>query len=117
MTSHLILFYRSLVAAVELIQNNAKDLGVLQRKIDSWNAQGLDDREINLRAKDEQLKSKALVHSLLMSSIIVRDMCQYQLYKRSLLNRYLNDNTGSIILFCSSVYKPWVSDLAYLYYL
>ncbi|WAQ95521.1 FBF1-like protein, partial [Mya arenaria] len=47
---------RSLIAAVELIQNNAKDLGELQRKADNWHAQGLDDREITLRAKDEQLK-------------------------------------------------------------
>ncbi|XP_052266250.1 fas-binding factor 1-like isoform X2 [Dreissena polymorpha] len=47
---------RSLVAAVELIHNNAKDLGDLQRKVDHWHAQGLDDREISLRAKDEQLK-------------------------------------------------------------
>ncbi|XP_053392988.1 fas-binding factor 1 homolog [Mercenaria mercenaria] len=47
---------KSLVAAVELIHNNAKDLGDLQRKVDHWHAQGLDDREITLRAKDEQLK-------------------------------------------------------------
>ncbi|KAL4240109.1 factor 1 [Mactra antiquata] len=47
---------RSLIAAVELIQTNAKDLGDLQRKVDHWHAQGLDDREITLRAKDEQLK-------------------------------------------------------------
>jgi len=45
------------VAAVELIHNNAKDLGELQRKVDNWHGQGLDEREINLRAKDEQLKS------------------------------------------------------------
>lgn len=53
------LYLRSLVAAVELIHNNAKDLGELQRKVDNWHAQGLDDREITLRAKDEQLKSKS----------------------------------------------------------
>lgn len=52
------MYLRSLVAAVELIHNNAKDLGELQRKVDNWHAQGLDDREITLRAKDEQLKSK-----------------------------------------------------------
>lgn len=40
-----------------MIHTNAKDLGDLQRKVDNWHAQGLDDREITLRAKDEQLKS------------------------------------------------------------
>jgi hypothetical protein len=51
-------YFRSLIAAVELINNNAKDLGDLQHKVQNWHAQGLDDREITLRAKDEQLKSK-----------------------------------------------------------
>ena len=46
------------MATVELIQNNAKDLGDLQRKLDSWHAQGLDEREIMARSKDEQLRSK-----------------------------------------------------------
>ena len=47
------------MATVELIQNNAKDLGDLQRKMDGWHAQGLDEREIMARSKDEQLRSKA----------------------------------------------------------
>ena len=51
--------FRSLMATVELIQNNAKDLGDLQRKMDGWHAQGLDEREIMARSKDEQLRSKA----------------------------------------------------------
>lgn len=46
------------MATVELIQSNAKDLGELQRKMDSWHAQGLDEREIMARSKDEQLRSK-----------------------------------------------------------
>ena len=46
------------MATVELIQNNAKDLGELQRKMDNWHAQGLDEREIMARSKDEQLRSK-----------------------------------------------------------
>ena len=46
------------MATVELIQNNAKDLGDLQRKMDNWHAQGLDEREIMARSKDEQLRSK-----------------------------------------------------------
>ena len=50
--------FRSLMATVELIQNNAKDLGELQRKMDSWHGQGLDEREIMARSKDEQLRSK-----------------------------------------------------------
>ena len=53
--------HRSLVAAVELIRTNAKDLGDLQRKVDGWHAQGLDEREITLRARDEQLKSKTVL--------------------------------------------------------
>lgn len=43
---------------VEQIQNNARDLGHLQLKMDSWSRAGLDEREIGLRAKDEQLKSE-----------------------------------------------------------
>ena len=53
-------YSRSLIATVELIQNNAKDLGDLQRKMDSWHAQGLDEREIMARSKDEQLRSKLI---------------------------------------------------------
>ena len=49
------------MATVELIQNNAKDLGDLQRKLDNWHAQGLDEREIMARSKDEQLRSKKRV--------------------------------------------------------
>ncbi|XP_071106308.1 fas-binding factor 1 homolog [Haliotis cracherodii] len=47
---------KSLTAVVEQIQNNAKDLGELQYKVDSWHRQGLDDREITLKSKDEQLR-------------------------------------------------------------
>lgn len=47
-----------------MIHTNAKDLGDLQRKVDSWHAQGLDDREITLRAKDEQLKSTEQIFSV-----------------------------------------------------
>ncbi|XP_067671245.1 fas-binding factor 1 homolog [Haliotis asinina] len=47
---------KSLTAVVEQIQNNAKDLGELQFKVDSWHRQGLDDREISLKSKDEQLR-------------------------------------------------------------
>ncbi|KAK3590960.1 hypothetical protein CHS0354_034532 [Potamilus streckersoni] len=46
---------KSLMAAVDLIQSNAKDLGSLQRKMDTWHNQGLDEREIMIRSKDEQL--------------------------------------------------------------
>ncbi|KAL3875799.1 hypothetical protein ACJMK2_033715 [Sinanodonta woodiana] len=46
---------KSLMAAVDLIQSNAKDLGSLQRKMDAWHNQGLDEREIMIRSKDEQL--------------------------------------------------------------
>lgn len=53
---------RSLMATVELIQTNAKDLGELQRKMDSWHAQGLDEREIMARSKDEQLRSKCFIN-------------------------------------------------------
>lgn len=41
-----------------MIQNNARDLGELQKKVDSWHNMGLDEREIAIRSKDEQLKSK-----------------------------------------------------------
>ncbi|XP_005109995.2 fas-binding factor 1 [Aplysia californica] len=47
---------RSLTAVVEQIQNNARDLGELHLKVESWNRQGLDEREISLRSKDEQLR-------------------------------------------------------------
>jgi hypothetical protein len=43
---------------VEQIESNARDLGQLQMKLDEWNRSGLDEREITLRSKDEQLKSK-----------------------------------------------------------
>lgn len=52
------LLCRSLVQAVSMIQNNARDLGELQKKVDSWHNMGLDEREIAIRSKDEQLKSK-----------------------------------------------------------
>lgn len=52
------LLYRSLVQAVSMIQSNARDLGELQKKVDSWHNMGLDEREIAIRSKDEQLKSK-----------------------------------------------------------
>ncbi|OWF53323.1 fas-binding factor 1-like [Mizuhopecten yessoensis] len=47
---------KSLVAAVALIENNARDLGELQMKVNSWHSQGLDEREIITRSKDEQLR-------------------------------------------------------------
>uniref|UniRef100_A0A2C9LKY0 Fas-binding factor 1 C-terminal domain-containing protein n=1 Tax=Biomphalaria glabrata TaxID=6526 RepID=A0A2C9LKY0_BIOGL len=47
---------RSLTVVVEQISNNAKDLNDLQRKVEAWNKQGLDEREITLRSKDEQLQ-------------------------------------------------------------
>lgn len=59
------LLYRSLVQAVSMIQNNAKDLGELQKKVASWHNMGLDEREIAIRSKDEQLKSK--VYSFYLS--------------------------------------------------
>lgn len=40
-----------------MIQNNAKDLGELHQKVDSWHNMGLDEREIAIRSKDEQLRS------------------------------------------------------------
>lgn len=52
------LLCRSLVQAVSMIQSNARDLGELQKKVDSWHNMGLDEREIAIRSKDEQLKSK-----------------------------------------------------------
>ena len=50
---------RSLTAAVEQIENNARDLGQLQMKLDEWKRSGLDEREIAMRAKDEQLTSES----------------------------------------------------------
>ncbi|XP_078317344.1 fas-binding factor 1 homolog isoform X2 [Crassostrea virginica] len=47
---------KSLVQAVSMIQNNARDLGELQKKVDSWHNMGLDEREIAIRSKDEQLR-------------------------------------------------------------
>ncbi|CAL1530619.1 unnamed protein product [Lymnaea stagnalis] len=47
---------KSLTAVVEQIQSNARDLGELQLKVDTWNRQGLDQREISLKSKDEQLR-------------------------------------------------------------
>ncbi|XP_069124222.1 fas-binding factor 1 homolog isoform X2 [Argopecten irradians] len=47
---------KSLVAAVALIENNARDLGELQMKVNTWHSQGLDEREIITRSKDEQLR-------------------------------------------------------------
>ncbi|RUS83715.1 hypothetical protein EGW08_008511 [Elysia chlorotica] len=47
---------KSLTAVVEQIQNNARDLGELHMKVEGWNRQGLDEREISLRSKDEQLR-------------------------------------------------------------
>ncbi|XP_056020112.1 fas-binding factor 1 homolog isoform X2 [Ostrea edulis] len=47
---------KSLVQAVSMIQNNAKDLGELHQKVDSWHNMGLDEREIAIRSKDEQLR-------------------------------------------------------------
>ncbi|CAG5132036.1 unnamed protein product [Candidula unifasciata] len=47
---------KSLTAVVQQIQNNARDLEELQVKIQSWNKQGLDEREISFRSKDEQLR-------------------------------------------------------------
>ncbi|GFR58727.1 FAS-binding factor 1 homolog [Elysia marginata] len=47
---------KSLTAVVEQVQNNARDLGELHMKVEGWNRQGLDEREISLRSKDEQLR-------------------------------------------------------------
>ncbi|XP_061181663.1 fas-binding factor 1 homolog isoform X1 [Saccostrea echinata] len=47
---------KSLVQAVSMIQNNARDLGELQKKVDSWHNMGLDEREIAICSKDEQLR-------------------------------------------------------------
>ena len=51
---------RSLTAVVEQIQTNARDLGDLHMKVEGWNRQGLDGREISLRSKDEQLRSECV---------------------------------------------------------
>ncbi|XP_050390456.1 fas-binding factor 1 homolog [Patella vulgata] len=48
---------RSLTAVVEQIQTSAKDIGSLQSQVESIHRSGLDEREISLKAKDEQLKS------------------------------------------------------------
>ncbi|XP_041362212.1 fas-binding factor 1 homolog [Gigantopelta aegis] len=47
---------RSLTAVVSQIESNARDLEKLHQKVENWNRMGLDEREINLRSKDEQLK-------------------------------------------------------------
>ncbi|XP_076073940.1 uncharacterized protein LOC143045365 [Mytilus galloprovincialis] len=47
---------RSLAVAVEMIQTNARDVGELQKKLDQWHSMGMDEREIAIRSKDEQLK-------------------------------------------------------------
>lgn len=60
--------FRSLVQAVSMIQNNARDLGELQKKVDSWHNMGLDEREIAIRSKDEQLRSKT--HSIFSLNLI-----------------------------------------------
>ena len=60
--------FRSLVQAVSMIQNNARDLGELQKKVDSWHNMGLDEREIAIRSKDEQLCSKT--HSIFRLNLI-----------------------------------------------
>ena len=60
------------MATVELIQTNAKDLGELQRKMDSWHAQGLDEREIMARSKDEQLRSKYFINLKLVTLVILK---------------------------------------------
>ncbi|KAJ8319221.1 hypothetical protein KUTeg_004312 [Tegillarca granosa] len=49
---------RALVEAAEMIQHNAKDLGDLHKKVDNWHSMGLDEREISLRSKDEQLRKR-----------------------------------------------------------
>ena len=41
-----------------MIQTNARDVGELQKKLDQWHSMGMDEREIAIRSKDEQLKSK-----------------------------------------------------------
>ena len=63
--------FRSLVQAVSMIQNNARDLGELQKKVDSWHNMGLDEREIAIRSKDEQLRSKT--HSIFSLNLIPRE--------------------------------------------
>ncbi|XP_064608004.1 fas-binding factor 1 homolog [Liolophura sinensis] len=46
---------KSLQAVMQQVSSNAKDLGDLQYKIENWSKMGLDEREIFIRTKDEQL--------------------------------------------------------------
>lgn len=46
---------------MQQVSSNAKDLGELQYKIENWSKMGLDEREIFIRTKDEQLNSKKSV--------------------------------------------------------
>ena len=51
---------------MQQIESNTHDLGQLQVKLDDWNRQGLDEREVLLRTKDEQLNGMSVLpHSLL----------------------------------------------------
>jgi hypothetical protein len=40
----------------KFVKKNNK--GELQKKLDQWHSMGMDEREIAIRSKDEQLKSK-----------------------------------------------------------
>ena len=55
---------------VEQVQNNARDLGELHMKVEGWNRQGLDEREISLRSKDEQLRSELIFEGLYFEQFI-----------------------------------------------
>lgn len=65
-----IIYLRALVEAAEMIQHNAKDLGDLHKKVDNWHSMGLDEREISLRSKDEQLRSKIQHYNHNLNSVV-----------------------------------------------
>ncbi|XP_029636112.1 fas-binding factor 1 homolog isoform X2 [Octopus sinensis] len=47
---------RSLNIVMEKMNTNAEELGQFQQKLDRWQSQGLDEREVSMRNRDEQLK-------------------------------------------------------------
>ncbi|XP_014786827.1 fas-binding factor 1 homolog isoform X2 [Octopus bimaculoides] len=47
---------RSLNIVMEKMNTNAEELGQFQQKLDRWQNQGLDEREVSIRNRDEQLK-------------------------------------------------------------
>lgn len=48
---------KSLHLVIEQIQANAKDLNIFQQKLDHWQIGGMDEREMSIRARDQQLKT------------------------------------------------------------